>query len=167
VLRLVGAGKISVLFNVPEKVAVSIKSIDQWKTFLDQCSPKLRSDVKERATPEEWRTFVHETQPSLLTRLDQPRSAPPKSPPLQDAVAILNEALADGDATAIVKTLGMIARERGMSQVARETGLARESLYRSLDAAGNPEFATVMKVLSSIGLRLEAKAAESRATSIE
>ena len=49
-------------------------------------------------------------------------------------------------------------RERGMSQVARETGLARESLYRSLDAAGNPEFATVLKVLSSIGLRLEAKA---------
>ena len=44
-----------------------------------------------------------------------------------------------------------------MSQVARETGLARESLYRSLDPKGNPEFTTVLKVLSSIGLRLEGK----------
>ena len=44
-----------------------------------------------------------------------------------------------------------------MSQIARETGLARESLYRSLDAGGNPEFLTVMKVLSSLGVRLEAK----------
>jgi DNA-binding phage protein len=50
------------------------------------------------------------------------------------------------------------AREQGMSKVAGETALARESLYRSLDAAGNPEFATVIKVLSSIGLKLEAKA---------
>jgi hypothetical protein len=44
-----------------------------------------------------------------------------------------------------------------MCQVARDTGLARESLYRSLDAGGNPGFATILKVLSSIGLHLEAK----------
>jgi probable addiction module antidote protein len=54
-------------------------------------------------------------------------------------------------------TLGGIARDRGMSQVARDAGLARESLYRSLDATGNPEFATILKVFSSIGLRLEAR----------
>jgi probable addiction module antidote protein len=56
-----------------------------------------------------------------------------------------------------MNALGRMARYRGMSHVARETGLARESLYRSLDAKGNPEFGTVLKVLSSIGLRLEAK----------
>jgi probable addiction module antidote protein len=56
-----------------------------------------------------------------------------------------------------MNTLGIIAREREMSQIARETGRARESLYRWLDANGNPEFATALEVLSSIGLRREAK----------
>jgi probable addiction module antidote protein len=76
---------------------------------------------------------------------------------LDDIVKALNDALARSDATAIKEMLGQIARDRGMSQVARETGFARESLYRSLDLKGNPEFTTVLKVLSSIGLRLEVK----------
>jgi probable addiction module antidote protein len=76
----------------------------------------------------------------------------------EEAVTALNKALASGDAATVMDTLGGIARDRGMSQVARDTGLARESLYRSLDANGNPEFATILKVFSSIGLRLEAKA---------
>ncbi len=79
------------------------------------------------------------------------------TPPAEEAVRTLNAALASGDATRIMNVLGAIARDRGMSQIARETGLARESLYRSLDAGGNPEFVTVMKVLSSLGVRLEAK----------
>jgi adenine-specific DNA-methyltransferase len=179
VLRLVQAGKISVLFNVPEKAAVNIKSSDQWRSFLAQCSAELRSDLKERATPQEWAIVDSETQPSLLSALESSvatASAPaplPTAPAVatthatpDDAVAVLNRALADGDATTIMNTLGSIARERGMSQVARETGLARESLYRSLDAGGNPEFATVMKVLSSIGLRLEAKVVDGAADRI-
>lgn len=84
-------------------------------------------------------------------------SEPLNSSALEEAVKVLNRALAQGDATAIMNQLGIIARERGMSHVARQTGLARESLYRSLDAKGNPEFGTVLKVLASIGLRLEAK----------
>jgi probable addiction module antidote protein len=75
---------------------------------------------------------------------------------IEEAAKVLNRALAHGDTTAIMNTLGVIARERGMSHVARETGLARESLYRSTDAKGNPEFATALRVLASIGLRLEA-----------
>ena len=63
-----------------------------------------------------------------------------------------------------METLGAIARDRGMSHIARETGLAHESLYRSLNADGNPEFATIMKVLTSIGLRLEAKTLDSAST---
>ncbi len=168
VLRLAQAGKIAVLFNVPEKAAVNIKTSDQWRSFLAQCSAELRSDLEERATPEEWASAEGESQPSLLSSLESPGANTPTAPPSvpadlhphptsEDAIAVLNRALADGDATTIMNTLGGIARERGMSQIARETGLARESLYRSLDAGGNPEFATVMKVLSSIGLRLEAK----------
>jgi probable addiction module antidote protein len=160
VLRLVRAGKISVLFNVPEKAALNIKSTDQWEAFLAQCSAQLRIDVKERATPEEWVDDRTELQPSLLDPLSQPSSQTPVQPsamPFDKAVTMLNKALASGDAATIMDTLGGIARDRGMSQIARDTGLARESLYRSLDAGGNPEFTTILKVFSSIGLRLEAK----------
>jgi probable addiction module antidote protein len=160
VLRLVRAGKISVLFNVPEKAALNIKSSDQWEAFLLQCNAQLRTDVKERATPEEWLDVRTESQPSLLAPLGRPPLEAPVQPeamPLDEAVTVLNRALASGDAATVMDTLGGIARDRGMSRVARDTGLARESLYRSLDAGGNPEFATILKVLSSIGLHLEAK----------
>lgn len=167
-MRLAIAGKIAVLFNVPEEDVVNIKSLSSWKAFILRCSRELQMNVKERATAEEWRLIESADQPSLLSSLDKAAGAPSAGPPepsryalnppaVADAVKVLNRALADGDATAITNTLGLIARERGMSHVARETGLARESLYRSLDANGNPEFATVLKVLASVGLRLEAK----------
>ena len=54
--------------------------------------------------------------------------------------------------------LGDIARAKGMTTIARETGLGRESLYKALSAEGNPEFATILKVVRSLGLRLHAKA---------
>lgn len=160
VLRLVRAGKISVLFNVPEKAALNIKSSDQWDTFLAKCSVQLRMDLKERATPEEWVDDSSEPQSSLLAPLDEVPSQPHiqlKKMSLNEVVTFLNGALASGDAASVMDTLGGVARDRGMSQVARDTGLARESLYRSLGAGGNPEFATILKVFSSIGLRLEAR----------
>ena len=60
----------------------------------------------------------------------------------------------------IMATLGDIARARRMALVAQETGLGRESLYKSLSADGNPEFATVLKVVRALGLRLRATAAQ-------
>ena len=54
--------------------------------------------------------------------------------------------------------LGDIARGKGMSQIARETGLGRESLYKALSPDGNPEFSTVLKVVRALGLRLHAAA---------
>ena len=54
--------------------------------------------------------------------------------------------------------LGDIARAKGMSQIARETGLGRESLYKALSPDGNPEFSTVLKVVRALGLRLHATA---------
>ena len=59
-----------------------------------------------------------------------------------------------GDGNLIRRALGSIARARGMSQLARDTGLAREGLYRALSPEGNPEFATVMKVIKALGLKL-------------
>ena len=73
-----------------------------------------------------------------------------------DMAAYLNVALEDGDLGLIMATLGDIARARRMAVVAQETGLGRESLYKSLSADGNPEFATVLKVVSALGLRLQA-----------
>lgn len=169
VLRLAIAGKIAVLFNVPDKDVVNIKSIEAWRNFIVHCSDELRRDVKERATIDEWRLVETEEQSNFLSMIERvpPPLAPedtkegaasvPEASALDGVVKALNKALARSDATAVKEALGQIARGRGMSQVARETGLARESLYRSLDSKGNPEFATVLKVLSSIGLRLEVR----------
>ena len=69
--------------------------------------------------------------------------------------AYLNVALEEGDLSLIMATIGDIARARKMAIVAQETGLGRESLYKSLSPDGNPEFATVLKVLRSLGFRLQ------------
>jgi probable addiction module antidote protein len=61
-------------------------------------------------------------------------------------------------AAGIAKTLGDIARAKGMSQVAKDAGLSRESLYRALSGEGNPSFATVLKVARALGVRLHAEA---------
>ena len=73
----------------------------------------------------------------------------------EDIVAYLEAALEDGDPSLIAVALGDIARSKGMTQIARETGLGRESLYKALSIEGNPEFATVLKVLQALGLRLQ------------
>ena len=65
------------------------------------------------------------------------------------------------DAAGIARALGDIARAKGMSQVAKDAGLSRESLYRALSAEGNPSFATVLKVAKALGVRLHAHAAPS------
>ena len=66
---------------------------------------------------------------------------------------------APGDASGIARALGDIARAKGMSQVARDAGLSRESLYKALSETGNPSFATVLKVAHALGVRLHAEAA--------
>ena len=71
--------------------------------------------------------------------------------------AYLEAALEDGEPAVVVQALGTIARARGMSQIARDTGLGRESLYKALSPEGNPEFATVLKVVRALGLKLHAE----------
>lgn len=66
---------------------------------------------------------------------------------------------APDDISGIARALGDIARAKGMSLVAKEAGLSRESLYRALSADGNPSFATVLKVAKALGVRLHAQAA--------
>jgi len=65
---------------------------------------------------------------------------------------------ANGDAAFIAKALGDIARAKGMSQVAREAGVSRESLYKALSGDRVPSFDTILRVISALGLRLHAEA---------
>ena len=76
----------------------------------------------------------------------------------EDMAAYLEAALEEGDPALIAAALGDIARAKGMSQVARDTGLGPESLYKALSSTGNPELATIMKVIQALGLRLHATA---------
>ena len=70
---------------------------------------------------------------------------------IADYLSIVME---DGTPALLVAALGDVARARGMTQLARDTGLAREALYRSLSADGNPSFASVTKVLRALGVKL-------------
>ena len=65
---------------------------------------------------------------------------------------------ADGDAAFVARALGDIARAKGMTQVARDAGLSRESLYKALSGERSPSFETILKVIEALGLRLHATA---------
>lgn len=73
---------------------------------------------------------------------------------LEEAMKIATE---DSDPSFLAVALGTVARARGMSQIAKDAGLSRESLYKALGSEGNPEFGTVMKVLQALGLKLSIK----------
>ncbi len=75
---------------------------------------------------------------------------------LEEAMKI---AMEDSDPSFITVALGTVARATGMSQIARDAGLSRESLYKALSSEGNPEFGTVLKVMQALGLKLSVTAA--------
>jgi len=79
----------------------------------------------------------------------------------EDIVAYLEACLeeAGDDAAFIAKALGNVARAHGMTQLAKETGVGRESLYKALSGEGNPSFGTILKVMHALGLRLHTTAA--------
>lgn len=78
---------------------------------------------------------------------------------LDDAESIayyLEDIIESGDPALITHGLGTVARSKGMTEVAKAAGVSREHLYRALSSEGNPEFATVIKVLDALGLKLKA-----------
>jgi probable addiction module antidote protein len=76
----------------------------------------------------------------------------------EDIADYLEAVLEDGDPALVTHALGAIARAKGMTEIGRTTGLGRESLYKALSAQGNPEFATVLKVIHALGLKLKVAA---------
>jgi probable addiction module antidote protein len=79
--------------------------------------------------------------------------------------AYITAALETGDADFVRDALGIVARARGMAEIAKTAGLNRESLYRALGETGNPEFATVMRIMRALGLTLTARPAARSRTS--
>ena len=70
----------------------------------------------------------------------------------------LSQVLQDGDMNELLEAIGNIAKAKGMSQIAKDTGLGRESLYKTFSADSKPRFETIMKVLDSFGVKLQASA---------
>ena len=75
----------------------------------------------------------------------------------EDIAAYLNAVIDEGDPTLLQAALGDVAKARGMGSIARDAGVSRESLYKSLSAKGNPSFQTIAKVSSALGLKLSFK----------
>jgi probable addiction module antidote protein len=75
----------------------------------------------------------------------------------EDMALYLEACLEENDPALIAHALGVIARARGMTQLAKDTGISREGLYKALSADGNPEFATIMKVTRALGIKLHAE----------
>jgi probable addiction module antidote protein len=73
----------------------------------------------------------------------------------KDIAHYLEAVFEDGDPALVAAALGDVARAKGMSQIAQSAGLGRESLYKALSTGGNPEFATVLKVMHALGLKLK------------
>jgi len=80
-------------------------------------------------------------------------------------VAYIAAALETGDADFVRDALGLVAKARGMAEIAKSAGLNRESLYKALGGSGNPEFATVMRILHALGLTLTARPATKKSRS--
>jgi probable addiction module antidote protein len=72
----------------------------------------------------------------------------------EDIAAYLEAVFEDGDAALITHALGVVARAEGMTEVAKQAGLTRASLYKALSGYGNPEFSTVLKVVQALGLKM-------------
>lgn len=77
----------------------------------------------------------------------------------EDVINYIEACLEENDPQLIPHALGVIARAKGMTQLAKDTGITREGLYKALSVEGNPEFSTMMKVFKGLGLKLKVQAA--------
>jgi len=108
-----------------------------------------------KPAPSNWRARLSE---EIMTEKTRRWDAADTLENREDIAAYLDAALEDGDPDLLKAALGDIARAKGMTEIAEATGLGRTNLYKALSPDGNPEFATVAKVLKALGLRLSVAA---------
>lgn len=154
ILRLIRASKRAVLFEMPKARFITFKTASDWNKFASELDAGLLADLEARATPDEWMPLKASPSIEKSTNHVQQEISLGVARTNEELVSDINAALANGDTVSALEGLGEMARLRGMSHIAKESGLARESLYRSLKGEGNPEFATVLKVMHALGLRL-------------
>src|SRR4051794_10146529 len=135
---------------VPATGSISSNAARRWSSCSVEATRAPKTGISE--PPRNWRgrndAMPLETMPwDVAEHLDNDEAI----------AAYVDAALEDGDPALIAAALGDIARARGMAQIASETGLSRESLYRALSAKGNPEFGTILAVMRALGIRLSAK----------
>lgn len=111
-------------------------------------------EIRKPRTPRSSATRPRPRSSEELNALTAPYDPAANLTSEERITALLDAALEDGDPQVIAAVLGDIARARGMTHIARETGLAREALYRALSPGGNPELGTILKVIRALGLRL-------------
>ena len=138
--------------NVPLVIALdlssSVEARDLPPSRLLQLRAKLAALLAERSGGEV----------ALLAYADDAFTVAPLTDDVGNVALYLDACIEEdpGDGSLIRTALGSIARAKGMSQLARDTGISREGLYRALSAEGNPEFSTVMKVIRALGVKLHA-----------
>jgi probable addiction module antidote protein len=153
VLRLVRAGKIAVLFSVPEKRAINIKTQSDWDTFLSHCSNELLHDLRKRATPEEWQSSQQASFFESATAESNARADSSE----RNLIDSLNTALAAMDVPAAMEVIAELAKMHGVAKLASDAGLDQVGLEHALGRERNPDFAAVLKMLSALGVRLNAR----------
>ena len=174
---MIRAGKVVVLFNVPDKCSINIKTEAHWADFLTQCSPELLHDIRERATPEEWmpdqqssffKTQISRFESSDLVISTEPATAvdltgteamlPTASKPADmtpaNALLSLNEAFAKNDPDTVLRALAGLVKTHHKKHTTEGVYLAHDNLCQSLNTNENPGFAIVLKVFSLLGFRL-------------
>jgi len=169
VLRLVADEKKAVLHKANVDVATVIKSKDQWQEFISACDAELIRDLEKRATKDELVLIECKSSQRPEAKGDSEPETEVAQNDLDDKALLknlseVNFALKNGNVEAFMNWLGEVARLRGMTNISRDSGLARESLYRSLNSDGNPEFTTVLKVLGSVGIQFEVKLTKPKST---
>ena len=120
------------VFFFKQKTAYEIYQCD-WSS--DVCSSDLNGELAMTIELKKWDSADH-----LKTK--------------EDIAAYLEAVFEDGDPLLITHALGVVARAEGMTEVAKQTGLTRASLYKALSGDGNPEFSTVLKVVHALGLKM-------------
>lgn len=120
-------------------------------------SPTSKRKCGYRYVSTDWRAAVMEVAKAKLRKWDSAEHLQTEEDVAAYFDAVLEEA--GDDPAFIAHALGAIARARGMSQLARDTGLGRESLYKALSGDSNPSLGTVLKVVKALGLKLRATAA--------
>ena len=126
-------------------------------TRLSSCSAAVTNDTRIATSrvPSNWRMRFREDD---MTRKTSRWDAADTLETKEDIAAYLDAVLEDGDPDLLKAALGDIARAKGMTEIAQAAGLGRANLYKALSPDGNPEFATVARVLKALGLRLSVAA---------